>query len=109
MADEMKELSLRIQKIEKMLENLTVERAPTAEELTEDEIAAFQKVRDVISADFGKFCGINDCYRCVVVRCQTVCQTVCDIICNPCDVECSCGPCNVGGLKGRVSRFGKLG
>lgn len=110
MADEMKELSLRIEKIEKMLEGIAAPRAPAATNLTQEEIAAFQKVRDVVSVEFDKFCGINDCFRCIVVRCQTICQTVCDVICNPCDVECSCGPCNLGGgLRGRVGRFGGMG
>lgn len=109
MADEMKELSLRIDRIEKLLTDIAVERAPVATELTKDEIAAFQKVRDVVAVDYGKFCGINDCYRCIITRCATICQVVCDIVCNPCDVECSCGPCNIGGLRGRVSRFGGMG
>ena len=109
MSDDLKELSLRIEKIEKLLEGIAVERAPTATELTEEEIAAFQKVRDVVASDWGKFCGINDCFRCVVVRCQTVCQIACDVLCNPCDVECSCGPCNIGGLRGRLGRFSNLG
>lgn len=109
MSNETKELSLRIERIEKLLEGIAVERAPAAQELTKEELAAFKKVRDVVAADWGHFCGINDCFRCIVVRCQALCQVVCDVICNPCDVECSCGPCNIGGLRGRVSRFGGLG
>ncbi len=108
MADEMKELSLRIEKIEKMLEGIAAERAPAAD-LTKEEIQAFRKVRDVVAADLDLFCGINDCFRCIIMRCQRICDVVCDVICRPCDVECSCGPCNVGGLRGRVSRFGGLG
>lgn len=109
MSNEMKELSLRIEKIEKILEGIAVERAPTASELTKEEVAAYHKVRDVVAIDWGRFCGINDCFRCVVTRCSSICQVVCDIICNPCDVECTCGPCSPGGLRGRVSRFGGLG
>jgi hypothetical protein len=110
MADDLKELSLRIEKMEKMLESLAGERAQvTAADLSADEVKAFQKVRDVIAADFGRFCGINDCFRCIIVRCATVCQVVCDVVCTPCDIECSCGPCNPGGLRGRVGRFGSLG
>ncbi|WP_269585033.1 hypothetical protein [Roseibium sp. Sym1] len=109
MSDETKELSLRIERIETLLDNMVAERAPVATELTVDEIKAFQKVRDVIAADWGNMCGINDCFRCIVVRCSTVCQVLCDVVCQPCDVECSCGPCSVGGLRGRVSRFSRMG
>ncbi len=109
MPDDNKDLSLRIERIEKLLEGIAAERVPVATELTEDELKAFQKVRDVVAVDWGNMCGINDCYRCIVVRCITTCQTVCDIVCQPCDVECSCGPCSAGGLRGRLNRFGRMG
>ena len=109
MSDDIKELSLRIQKIEKLVEHLATERAPATASLTQDEIAAYQKVRDIIAADYGRYCGINDCFRCVIVRCITSCITLCDTVCTPCDVECSCGPCNIGGIRGKTGRFGNLG
>lgn len=109
MPEETKELSLRIERIEKLVEGLAGQRQAQPADLSADEIKAYQKVRDVIAVDYGRFCGINDCFRCVIVRCLTACQTVCDIVCEPCDIECSCGPCAVGGLRGRTSRFGRLG
>lgn len=110
MSDNVKELSLRIERIEKMIEGIAIERAPVKSDLTKEEIKAFRKVSDMVAVDFGHFCGINDCFRCIVVRCQSICQVVCDNICNPCDVECSCGPCGLGGgLRGRVNRFGGMG
>lgn len=108
MADDMKELALRIERIEKMIEGLAAERAPVAADLTADEISAYRKVRDVVAVDYGHFCGINDCFRCVIVRCTVSCQ-ICEVVCRPCDVECSCGPCSPGGLRGRINRFGDLG
>ena len=113
MPDEMKELSLRIERIERMVESIAVERAPSAAaDLSADEISAFRKVRDVVAQDFERFCGINDCFRCIVTRCGFLCEFVCGRG-GPCDVECSCGPCGFGGggggFGGRVNRFGNLG
>lgn len=76
-------------------------------DLTDEEIATFQKVRDVMAADFGEFCGINDCFRC---RLCTVC-TVCVVcrVCRVCIFECSCGPCSPGGVGGGVGGFNQFG
>ena len=65
--------------------------AAAAANLTPEEVAAFQKVRDVVAADWGEFCGINDCFRCRVCSTCSVCR-VCRV-CRVCDIECSCGPC----------------
>jgi len=106
MADkELEKLELRIGKIERLLEEAVAKRAPT--KITEEEMAAFQKVRDVIAADWGDFCGINDCYRCVVIRCLQ-CFTPTPL-CRPCDVECSCGPGNIGRFGSNLRRFQDLG
>lgn len=109
MAEEqgIKKLEMRIAKLEELIEQLSTRRAPV--NVSAEEIKAYQKVRDVIAADWGDFCGINDCFRCTVVRCGTRCLTLCDIVCRPCDVECSCGPCSMGGLGGRLRRFSSLG
>lgn len=105
--DNVKRLEMRIAKLEEMIGQMGARRAPA--EVTAEEIKAYQKVRDVLAADWGEFCGINDCFRCIIVRCITRCIALCDVVCRPCDVECSCGPCNMGGLGGRLRRFSDLG
>lgn len=79
-------------------------------DFTDEEIAAFKKVS--AAANFGEFCGINDCFRprlCSGTLCSTVC-TVCRTCFVPCIFECTCGPCDVGPLGGGgLQRFGGLG
>ncbi len=104
---DMKKLEMRIGRIEQLVESLAGRSEAT--DLSEGEIKAYQKVRDVIAADWGEFCGINDCFRCIIVRCIQRCITLCDIICNPCDTECSCGPCGYGGFRGNLRRFSGMG
>jgi hypothetical protein len=84
-------------------------RKREAADLSADEIRAYQKVRDVIAADWGEFCGINDCFRCIINRCLRCYTPVPIPIPRPCDFECSCGPCNVGGMGGGLGRFSGLG
>lgn len=100
-----KSLELRLTEIEKKLDMLT-QRAPTAG-LSKEDIEAYRRVRDVMAADWGEFCGINDCFRCIQlcgVRCLT---TRCIVRCIN---ECVCGPCNIGGgLGGGIGRFEGLG
>jgi hypothetical protein len=103
--DDIKTLEMRIRKLETMLSETAERREAT--NLSADEIRAYQKVRDVIAADWGEFCGINDCFRCIVVRCLRCYEPV--PIPRPCDIECSCGPCNIGRLGGGMSRFSGLG
>jgi hypothetical protein len=78
-------------------------------DISSDELQAFVKVRDVLVSDFGDFCGINDCFRCIALcRVCQVCQ-VCSV-CRACIFECSCGPCSGGGgLQGGLNRFRELG
>jgi hypothetical protein len=101
--DDVKELNLRLTKLEQAIGGLAEQRSVT--NLTADEIKAYQKVRDVMAANWGDFCGINDCFRCVVVRCLR-CYTP---LCRRCDIECSCGPCAIGTLGGGLQRFSDLG
>ena len=107
--DRMSKLELRLERIEKLMERAVTARQ--AEPLSAEEIAAYRKVRDVIATDYGEFCGINDCFRCIIVRCVRICQVLCDRICiRPCDIECTCGPCGFSGAaRGGVRRFGVLG
>ena len=103
--DRLKRLEGRIDRLEN---SLTQRPRREATDLSADEISAYLKVRDVIAADFGEFCGINDCFRCIVCR---ICQQACRIcqVCRICDVECVCGPCNIGGRTGGISDFTSFG
>lgn len=102
---DVKKLEMRISQLEELVAGSMKREAV---DISAEEMRAYQKVRDVIAADYGEFCGINDCFRCIIrcLRCQvcSVCQ-----ICQRCDFECVCGPCNVGGLGGRLDRFSGLG
>jgi len=101
----------RIERLELEIEDLRKQLSVRREvaDISADELKAYMKVRDLVAVDYGEFCGINDCFRCIAIcRACQVC-VVCRI-CRVCDVECSCGPCNIGGLsQGGVSRFGGLG
>ena len=100
-------LELRIQELEKLLANAPARTQAT--NLTADEIKAYQKVRDVVAADWGEFCGINDCFRCIILRCHTtLCITRCIYRCIN---ECVCGPCiqgHAGTFDGGLARFGQM-
>lgn len=98
------DLEGRIERLEKMFA-----AAPSREaiDLSADEIQVYLKVRDVIAADYGEFCGINDCFRCILCRACAVCR-ICKV-CRMCDVECICGPCNIGGMSGGVGDFTRFG
>jgi hypothetical protein len=100
--DKIRKLEGRIQNLENALAS---RQRPEPTSLSEDEVAAYIKVRDVIAADYGEFCGINDCFRPIVCRVACV---VCRI-CRICDVECICGPCNIGGLRGGSGDFMRFG
>lgn len=109
--EEFDELKGRIVELEnKLAQSGTAAARTTAADLSAEELAAFAKVRDVIAADWGDRCGINDCYRCVVTRCVTNCIQLCW---ERCIFECTCGPCNVCGVGGvgggNIGRFGGLG
>jgi hypothetical protein len=104
--DDVKNLEMRISKLESMLSE-SVNRRQVSD-ISADELRAYQKVRDVVAADWGEFCGINDCFRCIVVRCIRY-DPVPIPIPRPCDVECSCGPCNIGRFGGGMGRFSGLG
>ncbi len=103
--NELEKLELRIGKIERLLEETLTKRASA--NITAEEMAAYQKVKDVVAADWGEFCGINDCFRCVIIRCLQ-CYSG-PSLCRACDVECSCGPCNIGQFGGSMRRFQNLG
>ncbi len=106
MTDDTKELSARIARLEKLVESLASQHErPEVTDITAQELTAFRKVRDVLAFDPDTVCGINECFKCISL-CR-VCQ-VCAVcrVCKVCDFECTCGPCNIGGMSGR---FGALG
>jgi hypothetical protein len=102
--DRLNELEGRLERIEKALGS-RMRREPV--DLSADELNAYLKVRDVMAADWGDFCGINDCYRCTICRTCSIC-VVCRI-CRFCDVECICGPCLRSGLSGGPGDFRQFG
>lgn len=102
---ELKTLELRIAKLETLVSK-SVQREVS--DITADELRAYQKVKDLVAVDWGGPCGINECYPCVLFPC-----TRCYIDPpKPCDVECTCGPCALGGVYGLSAqrrRFRSLG
>lgn len=105
--EEFDELKGRIVELENQLREREVKRDISS--ITAEEMQAFVKVRDVIAGDWGEFCGINDCFRCVIQNCG-----VCIVRClpPPCIFECNCGPCGVcqvGRSAGGAGRFAGLG
>jgi hypothetical protein len=105
--DRIAALEGRIAELENQLAGRAKRAGPPAAELTQDDLAAFQRVRDVLATDWGDFCGINDCFRCRICRVCTTC-VICRV-CRVCDVECICGPCNVGGMVGGPGGFSSFG
>ena len=103
--EEFDELKGRIVELENQLKGRAVQRDVSS--ITPEEMQAFVKVRDVVAGDWGEFCGINDCFRCVVQRCLQLCIVRCIQVCI---FECTCGPCNQGQVGGGgLGRFGGLG
>ena len=106
--DRIQRLELRLERIEQALTaGGGAAKRQSVSDVSPEELQAFVKVRDVLAGDWGDFCGVNDCFRCIAL-CRPLC-TICRV-CRVCDVECSCGPCNIGGGGlGGLSRFSGLG
>jgi hypothetical protein len=105
MAEDVKRLELRIKELENQLKQF---QAPAPQELTKEDIAAYQKVSKALASvdDWG--CGINECRPIGICRVCGVCR-VCRV-CRVCINECVCGPCNIcaaGGGGGGFSGFGE--
>lgn len=107
--DRVEELELQIKELSEKLNAVTGGGGRRVADLTEEELATYKKVQDIVAADWGEFCGINDCFRCIqICRVCRVCQ-VCQV-CVACVHECSCGPCSGGTIGGGgLGRFGGLG
>jgi hypothetical protein len=111
--DEVKKLEMRIVELEDQLKQLRARPEPV--DISADELRAYQKVREVLATDWGDFCGINDCMRCMARLCGSCIkwpsETIsrCIRLCG-CIFECFCGPCNMGGFEGGGgARFSGLG
>lgn len=104
--EEFDELKGRIVELENQLRAKRGTR--DAASITPEDLEAFTRVRDLLAGgDFGDFCGINDCFRCIITRCVGLCIVRCI---QPCIYECTCGPCNLGQFGGGgAGRFGGLG
>ena len=98
--EEFDELKGRLESLEKQV------AGGAAPQFTDEELAAFRKV-SAAAADFGDFCGINDCFR--PRLCSGSVCVVCRSCWTPCIFECTCGPCNQGPIiGGGLQRFGGL-
>ena len=109
MADEkeLRELNVRLERIESALE--TIGREASVGALTEADIAAYHKVQNAFWEDGS--CGINETSPCVF-RCNIFKGGKVVPLPRPkfCDIECTCGPCNIGGGGfGGAVRFRGLG
>ena len=107
--EDFEELKGRIVELEsKLAEAQKGAARKPAVDITPEEMQAYVKVRDVMAADWGDSCGINECYRCIVVRCYQPCIVRCIYTCIN---ECTCGPCNIDPFvfQGGLQRFGGLG
>ena len=104
--DELKELRLRVRDLEAKLE--TVSRRSAVEDLSEADIEAFHKVQNAFWEDGS--CGINETSPCIL-RCNIFNAGKVIKIPKPCDIECTCGPCNIFGPMVNVGalRFRGLG
>ena len=104
--DMIKRLEGRIIELENELKQMRASRQQAAN-ITAEEMQTYLKVRGTLAWDPDTSCGINECSRCIITFCS--CIVPCRI-CGPCDVECTCGPCNFGYLgRGGLSRFGGMG
>src|SRR5215203_1713053 len=107
---DLKDLELRLERIEKAIDTLA-KPARSGTALSEADVAAFHRVREVLWED--GCCGINETSPCVIscIIVDKICKVI--PIPQPCDFECSCGPCNIftefGTLNGGLARFSRLG
>jgi len=107
---DMKDMELRLERIEKAIETLAKPRS-SAVSLSEADVAAYHRVREALWEE--GTCGINETSPCVI-SCIII-DKICKIVPIPtfCDRECTCGPCNIftdfGSFRGGIARFGRLG
>ena len=107
MSDELKEVLVRLDHPEERLGTVVANRSTAA--LTVDEVHTYHKVATALWED--GCCGINETSPCVF-KCQVLVRERLVPIPIPrkCDVECTCGPCNIAtSVLGGGWRFGGLG
>jgi hypothetical protein len=108
MSDEQNRLELRITELENQIKELL--EARKSAEITPEEMETFRKVSKLIGIDPDNNCGINECDPCIILRCVNLCiRCITCVTCLPCDVECTCGPCNLQLRRGGATRFRNLG
>lgn len=116
MTEEKKSLEVRLARIEEKLNILTGSIKPEILEkkASKEDIDVYLRVLKAgLAADWGEFCGINDCYKCIrVCDAPVLCNApVLCKICSPC-YECTCYPCvpySIGSLQKGVKEFESLG
>jgi hypothetical protein len=109
---ELREVNVRLERLESKFDTLA--REPAVSALSAQDIAAYHKVQNAFWEDGS--CGINETSPCIL-RCNILKGDAVIQLPRPrgCDVECICGPCNLGGLLGQLGqlgggvRFGGLG
>lgn len=105
MPDALKEVVLRLERLEEKIGSITT--SPKVARLSIEEVNAYHKVATALWED--GTCGINETSPCVF-KCNVVTGGKVIPIPRKCDVECTCGPCNVfGPVLGGGWRFGGLG
>lgn len=111
-SDELKEMDLRLERIERAIERIARPGGGQVE-IAEADIEAYHRVRAVLWEE--GTCGINETSPCVITCriIERICKVVPIPLPKPCDVECTCGPCTIftefGALRGGMSRFRALG
>ena len=105
MADDLKEVVMRLDRLEEKVG--TIARRTKVAELSAEDVAAYHKVQNAFWED--GTCGINETSPCVF-RCNVITGGRVVPIPKPCDIECTCGPCNIWGpILGGGFRFRGLG
>ena len=99
--DKIRRLELRIQELENQLKGFG--GGAEAIDLSPEDIAGFTKVQ----AALGQAACLSECRVCIINRCVGSCIVACRCFGRcACIVECTCGPCMLGGGGlGGLSRF----
>ena len=90
MPEDLKEVLVRLKNLEETVS--TIARKNRVAELSAADVAAYHKVQNAFWED--GTCGINETSPCIY-RCNVITGGKVVPIPKPCDVECTCGPCNI--------------
>ncbi|MEY9905205.1 hypothetical protein ABIA35_001421 [Catenulispora sp. MAP12-49] len=99
--EEFDELKGRIVELENALKGRAA--APSAADLTPEELATYHKVKAALGADSTYPVPCAPCVKCYPCYTCYVCHSC------YCATECTCGPCIQAGAGGGAGRFGGLG